>query len=94
MVEGSELKLERLILRLDAKSKRKLERAATYEGTTVSQFVLSNAIPTAERVIEANERIVLSATDWDAFYEALLNPPEANEALRRGARRYLKRIGE
>ena len=93
MAEAAELKYERVHLRLDAKSKRKLEQAASYEKTTVSRFVLSNAIPAAERVIEAHERMVLPATDWDAFYEALLNPPEPNAALKRAARRYLIRIG-
>ena len=93
VVEAADLKRERVNLRLDAKSKRKLERAATYEETTVSRFVLSNAISAAERVIEAHERTVLPATDWDAFHEALLNPPAPNLALRQAARRYLKRIG-
>ena len=93
VVEAADLKRERVNLRLDAKSKRKLERAATYEETTVSRFVLSNAISAAERVIEAHERTLLPATDWDAFHEALLNPPTPNLALRQAARRYLKRIG-
>lgn len=54
-----EPKRERMHLRLDARSKRKLERAATYEETSITQFVLSNAVEAAERVIEARERIVL-----------------------------------
>ena len=93
MVEVARLKHERVSLRLDAKSKRKLERAATYEETTVSQFVLSNAISAAERVIEAHERTVLPENDWGAFYDALQNPPTPNITLRRAARRYLKHIG-
>ena len=93
VAETAELKHERVHLRLDARSKRKLERAAAYEETTVSRFVLSNAVAAAERIIEARERIVLPATDWDAFHEALLNPPAPNAALRRAARRYRERIG-
>ena len=84
MAETVESKHERVHLRLDAKSKRKLERAAAYQETTVSRFVLNNAVAAAERVIEARERIVLPATDWDAFHDALLNPPAPNAALRRG----------
>ena len=94
MAEAVGLKHERVNMRLDAKSKRKLERAATYEETTVSRFVLSSAVSAAERVIDAHERTVLPATDWDAFYDALLNPPAPNAVLRRAARRYLDRIGE
>ena len=93
MAETTALKHERVHLRLDAKSKRKLERAAAYEETTLNRFVLSNAVAAAERVIEARQRVVLPATDWDAFHDALLNPPAPNPALRRAARRYRERIG-
>ena len=94
MAETANMKHERPHLRIDARSKRKLERAAAYEETTVSRFVLGNAVSAAERVIEANERVVLPATDWDAFHDALLDPPAPNAALRRAARRYRKLIGE
>ena len=93
MAESASLKHARVHLRLDAKAKRKLERAAAYEETTVSRFVLANAVAAAERVIEARERIVLPATDWDAFLQVLLDPPAPNAALRRAARRYRERIG-
>ena len=93
VAEATEFKHERVHLRLDARRKRKLERAAVYEEATISRFVLSHAVAAAERVIEARERIALPATDWDSFHEALLNPPTPNAALRRAARRYRERIG-
>ena len=93
MAQTAESKHERMHLRLDARSKRKLERAAAYEEMSVSRFVLSNAVAAAERVIEAREHIVLTATDWDAFHDALLNPPAPNTALRRAAYRYRERLG-
>ena len=94
MARSAESKHERVHLRLDARNKRKLERAAAYEEMTVSRFVLTNAVAAAERVIEARERVVLPATDWDAFHDALLNPPAPNAMLRRAARRYRERVGE
>ena len=94
MGKSASLKHARMQLRLDAKSKRKLERAAAYEGTTVSRFVLANAVAAAERVIDARERTALSATDWDAFHEALLDPPAPNPELRRAAVRNRERVGE
>ena len=93
MAETAGVKHDRVHLRLDAKSKRKLERAAAYEETTVSRFVVANAVTAAERVIEAHEKIVLSATDWEAFHEALLDPPEPNATLMEAARRYRERTG-
>ena len=38
--------------------------------------------------------MVLAATDWGTFSDALLSPPEPNEALRAAARRYRERLGE
>ena len=92
MAEVTDSKRARVHLRVDARSKRTLERATAYEETTVSRFVLRNAVAAAERVIEARERIVLPSTDWDAFHDALLRPPEPNAALRRAARRYRERV--
>lgn len=84
----------RVHLRMDGRAKRTLERAAAYEETTVSRFVLTSAIAAAERVIESREKIILPTTDWDTFYDALLNPPEPNEALRVAAHRYRERVSE
>lgn len=80
-------------LRLNARAKRTLERAAACEETSVSEFVLASAVAAAGRVIEAHERIVLSATDWDAFRSAMLDPPQPNSALREAAHRYRERAG-
>ncbi len=93
MSQIAEVRRDRMHLRLNAKSKRALERAAAYEETSVSDFVLANAVAAAERVIDAHEKVVLSAPDWDVFYDALVNPPEPNEKLKQAARRYRERIG-
>jgi len=87
------VKRDRMHLRLDAKTKRKLERAAAYAETSVSDFVLANAVAAAERVIDSHEKITLSPKDWKIFYDALLNAPEPNEKLRKAARRYRERVG-
>ncbi|HXZ00557.1 MAG TPA: DUF1778 domain-containing protein [Stellaceae bacterium] len=86
-------KRDRMHLRLDAKTKRKLERAAAYEETSMSDFVLANAVAAAERVIDSHEKVTLSARDWDAFHDALVNPPKPNARLRKAARRYRERMG-
>ncbi|MGH7075884.1 MAG: DUF1778 domain-containing protein [Stellaceae bacterium] len=93
MSQPAEVKRDRMHLRLDAKAKRTLERAAAYEETSVSDFVLANAVAAAERVIDSHEKITLSAKDWEVFYDALINPPEPNEKLNEAARRYRERVG-
>ena len=87
------LKRDRMHLRLDGHTKRKLERAAAYEERSVSEFVLANAVAAADRVIEERDTIILSGRDWDAFHEALTSPPQPNETLKRAARRYRERVG-
>lgn len=81
-------------LRMDEHTKRTLERAAACEETTVSRFVLSSAIAAAERIIESKGRTVLPTADWDAFHDALLDPPEPNAVLKAAARRYRKRVAD
>ena len=59
----------------------------------VTDFVLADVLAMAERDIESNEKIILPAADWDAFHDALVNPPEPNETLKAAARRYGQRVG-
>ena len=94
MAETAGSKRARINLRLDAGARRKLERAAAHERTTLSGFVLASAMAAAERVVEGCERIVLSANDRDVFHDALLDPPEPNATLRRAVRRHRELIGE
>jgi uncharacterized protein (DUF1778 family) len=84
---------ERLQVRLDARAKRVLRRAASYRRKTVSQFVLSTALEEAERVIRSNEVVTLSDPDWKRFYAVLIKPPAPNAALRKAFRRYRKAHG-
>ena len=55
MSQSAELKRDRMHLRLDAKAKRTLERAAAYQETSVSDFVLATAVAAAEKIIDAHE---------------------------------------
>lgn len=90
-LDTSELKRERVQLRLDARSKKKLERAAAFAGESMTDFVLSHALDAADRLLAEHEVITLSDPDWQVFYDALLNPPEPNENLKRAFRRYRER---
>ncbi len=88
-------KRDRMHLRLDAATKRKLERAAAYAQKSVTDFVLSQAVEAADQVLKTRERHVLSAADWEAFCKALDRPPKPkdrppkpNRALKEGFRWY------
>lgn len=90
MPHASEAKDDRLQVRLDGHAKSVLQRAASYRRETVSQFVLNTALEEAERVIRDHETVTLSDRDWKLFYDALVDPPTPNAALRRAFKRYRK----
>ena len=87
-MDASGLKRERIQLRLDARRKKKLERAAAFSGASMTDFVLSHALDAADRVLAEHEVVTLSDPDWEVFFDALAHPPEPNEALREGFRWY------
>ena len=60
-----------------------LERAAALANTTVSAFVVNTALDAASRLIRERQQIVLGERDWDIFFNALVNPPKSNAALRK-----------
>ena len=75
------VKESRLNIRCDSHMRELLERAATYSHVSISEFVLSNALASAEKVVQANERITLSPEDFQAFLAALDSPAKPNASL-------------
>jgi len=82
---------DRIDARLPAATKALIERAAVITGVTLSDFVISRAYEAARTVVGEHDTWVLSRRASKAFVEALLNPPEPNEALRAAAARYKSR---
>jgi len=83
---ATDTQISRLEARLPTSVYATVKRAAELQGRTVSDFVVSAAHEAAQRAIEAEEIIRLSAEDQRRFAEALINPPEPNAALRRAKR--------
>src|SRR5450755_3755802 len=77
-----EVKRERLHVRLDLTSRHKIEQAAHYLNKTPSEFVLSQAVTAAEKVIAAQQHaFALSDADWARFCDALAAPPKPARKL-------------
>jgi uncharacterized protein (DUF1778 family) len=68
-------KSDRLVARLTPHDKALLERAAGLEGCSVAAFVVSHVRAAAEKVVQDNEVIRLTAKESRRFVEALLAPP-------------------
>lgn len=68
-----------------AEQRALLERAAAYEGKTVSDFVVQSAQQAAQAVVQQREVLRLNPSESRAFVDALLAPRQPNEALREAA---------
>ncbi|MEZ5784391.1 MAG: DUF1778 domain-containing protein [Rhizobiaceae bacterium] len=73
---------ERMNLRVAARQKATLMRAAALAYTDLTEFVTRAALREAEAVIENAERIEVSEQDFLRILELLDNPPPPNEKLR------------
>jgi uncharacterized protein (DUF1778 family) len=82
---------ERIDARLPAATKQLIERAALITGVTTSDFIISKAYEAATVVVQEYDTWALNRRDSKAFVDALLTPPEPNEALKAAATRYKSR---
>lgn len=80
--------LARIEARVTAKQKRLFERAAKLAGVTLTDFMISSMQRAATQTIQEQAMLRLTERDQQAFINALLNPPEPNEALRKAAKAY------
>jgi uncharacterized protein (DUF1778 family) len=80
--------IARLEARLPARVYALLKRAAELKGRSISDFVVSAAQDAAQRAIEDDEVIRLSAEDQARFASALITPPAPKAALKRAVRRH------
>ena len=72
----------RITARIPARVQQTLETAASMVGATVNQFIVQTALREAERIIEQDRVIHLSAQDSQRFLAALDNPPPLNSKLK------------
>lgn len=82
----------RLEARLPASVYATLKRAAELKGRSITDFVVSAAHDAARLAIEEEGIIRLSAEDQLRFAQALLDPPEPNEALQRAMRLHAQHV--
>lgn len=81
MSAATDTKQDRINLRLKHHAKEVLERAASFEGKTVSNFILTSALAHAEKTIHEHEMMSLNARDSEAFFNALTKSVRFNKKL-------------
>lgn len=75
-------KSERFNMRIPARDKALIARAAALSQKDMSQFILEKAVSEARAVIKDAERIVVSKQDFLRIMELLENPPPLNDKMR------------
>ena len=83
---------DRINLRLKQDAKQMLERAASFEGKTVSKFILSSALVQAEETIKKHEQLRLNAQDAEVFFNAIAAPVKFNKKLIAAFDEHQKRV--
>ena len=82
------IKENRLNIRCDNYTRQLLDKAAAYAHVSISEFVLTHALSSAELVIKEHESITLQPVDFQAFLTALDKPLQPNAALNRAFDRH------
>lgn len=86
--------MERLEARVSRQQKKLFQRAAELRGVTLTDFLIGALQEAATKTIEDHNTIRLSVEEQKVFVEALMNPPAANQDLRRAAERYRKTVAQ
>lgn len=81
-------KSDRISIRLEPVVKQKIEEAAAVDHRSLTSFIIASAAEMAEKILKRNEQMTLNENDWDTFFNALINPPKPNKALKDAFRNY------
>jgi uncharacterized protein (DUF1778 family) len=86
-----------LTTRIEAKvtpeTKALIQQAADIESSTLADFLSKSAQAAAHQTIANHNVLKLNAEDSRAFVEAILNPKEPNDALKKAAAWYKQEMG-
>lgn len=91
-METTMTKESRLNIRCDSYTRQLLDKAASYVHVSISEFVLSNALASAERIVHEHESITLCPKDFESFLAALDAPSAPNAALDRAFKRHADQV--
>ena len=92
MAQTDAARSERINLRLTQTAKRRIEQAASFEGKTVSAYIVSSAMESAEKTVRRHETIALAREDAMRFFDALSDPPPPNDRLRAALEEHTRRV--
>ena len=92
MDAATQSKNERINLRIKSSAKRLIELAAGFEGKTISHFILTSALKSAEQTVQEHQEMILNAENSKAFFDALSAPVRFNQKLTTAFEEHDKRV--
>lgn len=87
-------RFSKITIRQPSPLKKKIERAATMRGMTVTSFINGVLERVADRTIARARERELSDRDSQLLLAMLAKPKGPNAALREAARKYRERFGD
>ena len=79
--------------RLTQSQKELFEKAARIRGfKSLSEFVIHTTQEAALTIVENHNALLASEADAILFFDALVNPPKPNKALKEASKRYVKQV--
>ena len=78
--------------RVDAETKRLVERAAKLERRSLTDYCLAALTEATRETIARHESLVLTDRDRAAFFAALVRPPKPSSRLKRAFRSARERV--
>ena len=91
---SSAARADRVEARVSREQKEFWTWAADLEGCTFTDFVVRALQAAAEQAVQRHQIMRLSARDMQAFVDAIENPREPSERVRRYAKRERELLGE
>ena len=92
MDAATQSKNERINLRMKSSAKRLIDLAAGFEGKTISHFILTSALKSAEQTVQEHQEMILNAENSKAFFDALSAPVRFNQKLTTAFEEHDKRV--
>jgi uncharacterized protein (DUF1778 family) len=89
---ASATKAERFEIRMSTADKNLIAEAARLRGMTPTEFVLKATLKASKRTVERVKVLKFSRRDQVRLLEALMNPPEPNERLKKAAARHARLV--
>ena len=83
MTDATEVRTERVDLRMTPDAKRTLERAATATNKSLADFLLDTGLDAAVDTLAEHRIFRLDDQRWNEFMVALDAPPQDNPGLRK-----------